>query len=393
MSFLVTWLPPATYSLVESETHRIRQFSAFYSHFQVTSGQITSLPGHFRSPETRDVISSHVTASSGELQPCRKWNGHYTPIFGLLQPLPGDFRSNDVTSGHLKSRDIISCHVTASSCDLQPCGKSNAQYTQVFGLLLPFPGDCWSNDVSSGSLPIIWGQVTSFSTTWLPPPASYSLVWSQTHSIRQFSHLYSQFQVTSNQMNSLPGQSRSQGQLTSFPVMWLPPPASDSLVKCQTHSIRQFWPSTPTSRWFRWNDVTSGSLPITWGYLPCFPVTWLPPASYSLVGSKTHSILQFSAFYNHLQVTSVKSRHFWVTSGHLRSPDVIFCNVTASCELQPCRKSNGQYTPVFGLLQPLPGRFRSNDITSESLPVTWGHVTSFPVTWLPLPASNSLVGS
>jgi len=32
-------------------------------------------------------------------------------VFGLLQPLPGDFRSNDVTSGHLRSRDI-SCHVT-----------------------------------------------------------------------------------------------------------------------------------------------------------------------------------------------------------------------------------------------------------------------------------------
>jgi len=26
--------------------------------------------------------------------------------------------------------------------------------------------------------------------------------------------------------------------------------------------------------------------------------------------------------------------------------------------------------PVFGLLQPLPGDFRSNDVTSGSLPVT-----------------------
>jgi len=71
--------------------YSIRQFSAFYSHFQVTSGQMTSLgitSGHLRS---RDVISCHVTASSCELQHCRKWNVLYSPVFGLLQPLPGDF--------------------------------------------------------------------------------------------------------------------------------------------------------------------------------------------------------------------------------------------------------------------------------------------------------------
>ena len=28
-----------------------REFSAFYSHFQVTSGEMTSLPGHFLSRE------------------------------------------------------------------------------------------------------------------------------------------------------------------------------------------------------------------------------------------------------------------------------------------------------------------------------------------------------
>jgi len=39
----------------------IREFSAFYSHFQVSSGQMTSLrvtSGHLRS---RDIISCHVT--------------------------------------------------------------------------------------------------------------------------------------------------------------------------------------------------------------------------------------------------------------------------------------------------------------------------------------------
>ena len=31
--------------------HSIREYLAFYSYFQVTSGEMTSLPGHFRSPE------------------------------------------------------------------------------------------------------------------------------------------------------------------------------------------------------------------------------------------------------------------------------------------------------------------------------------------------------
>jgi len=30
--------------------YRTREFSAFYSHFQVTSDQMTSLPGHCWSP-------------------------------------------------------------------------------------------------------------------------------------------------------------------------------------------------------------------------------------------------------------------------------------------------------------------------------------------------------
>ena len=41
----------AIHSLEGSEKHSIRKFSAFYSHFQVTSAQMTSLQGHFRSPE------------------------------------------------------------------------------------------------------------------------------------------------------------------------------------------------------------------------------------------------------------------------------------------------------------------------------------------------------
>jgi len=102
-----------------------------------------------------------------------------------------------VTFGHLRSREVISCHVTASHCELQPCRKSNAQHTPVFGLLLPLPGDFWTNDVFSRSLPITWDHVTSFPLTWRTPFASYGLVESQTHSIRQFSAFYSHFKVTS----------------------------------------------------------------------------------------------------------------------------------------------------------------------------------------------------
>jgi len=52
MRFLVALLPrTASYSLVGIEIYNIREFSTFHSHFKVTSGQIMSLPGHFRLPE------------------------------------------------------------------------------------------------------------------------------------------------------------------------------------------------------------------------------------------------------------------------------------------------------------------------------------------------------
>jgi len=138
--------------------HSIREFWAFYSHFQVTSCQMSSLP---------------------------------------------------VTSGHLSSRDVISCHVTASSCEIQPCRKSNAQYTRAFELLQQLPGNFRSNDVTSGSLPVTWGHVTSFAVTWLPSPASYNPVESQTRGIREFWAFNSHFQLTSGQMTSLLGHFRS----------------------------------------------------------------------------------------------------------------------------------------------------------------------------------------
>jgi len=176
--------------------------------------------------------------------------------------LPVKSRHFRVTSGLRRSRDVIFNHETAS-CELQPGRKSNAQYTPVFGLLQLVPGDFQLNDVTSKSLPVPWGEVTSFPVTSLPPPASYSLVGSQTHSIWQVLTFYSHFQVTSGQMTSVP---------------------------------------------------------VTWGHVTWFPVTWLPShASYSLVESQTQNIRQFSAFYSHFQVTSAQ-----MTSplGHFRSPEV-----------------------------------------------------------------------
>jgi len=135
--------------------YSIRQFSAFYSHFQVTSGQMTSSSGSL------PFTWGHVTSFSVTWLPppashrlCRKWNVQNTPVFGLLQPLSGDFRSNDVISR---------------------------------------------------ALPVTWGHVTSFPVSLLPHPAIYSLIGSEMYGKRQFLTFYSHFQVASCQMTPLPG--------------------------------------------------------------------------------------------------------------------------------------------------------------------------------------------
>jgi len=132
---------------------------------------------------------------------------------------PVKWRHFRITSGHLRLRDIISCHVSASSCGLQAGRKWNVRYTPVFGLLQPLPGDFRSNDATSGSPPVTWGHVTSFPVTWLPPRASYSLVGSEMYSIRQLSVFYSHFQVTSGQMTSLSVHFRSP-EVTWHHFLW-----------------------------------------------------------------------------------------------------------------------------------------------------------------------------
>jgi len=180
--------------------YSIREVLAFYSHFKVSSvkwRQFRVTSGHIRS---HDVISCRVAASSCKLHLCRKLSVKYTRVLSLLQPLWCDFRSNDVTSGPLP---VTWGHVTSFPVtwlhppELQLCRKWNLQYTGVLGLLQPLPADFRSNDVTSGSLSVTLGHVTSFSVTWLPPPVSYSLVKSEMYSMCKFLAFYSHFQVTS----------------------------------------------------------------------------------------------------------------------------------------------------------------------------------------------------
>jgi len=216
-----------------------------WRHFRVTSGDMRS----------RDAISCHVTVSCCKLQLCRKLNLQYMPVFSPLQRLQvtsgqmtslfGHFRSHELTSRHLLSRNW-------SSCKLQPCRKRNVQYTPVFGFLLLIPGDFQSNYVTSKSLN---------------------------------SNLRSRDMI-------------SRHVTASF----------CELQPCRKSNVPHvsFRLSTATSRW----------LPLKW-------------------------------------------RNFRVTFGHLRSCHVISCHVTAfSCELQPCRRWNVRYMPIFGVPQPLPGNFR-----------------------------------
>jgi len=235
---------------------------------------------------------------------------------------------------------VFSCHVTASYCELQPCGK-NVQYTWVFGLLQPLPGDFRWNYVTPGSLLVTWSHVTSFPVEWLPPPSNYRFVGSETHIIREFSAFYSRFQVNFRWNVTSASLLVTGGHVTSNSCHMTD--SSCNVQPCRKQNAHHTWVFgilQPYPVDFQWKVVTSGSLPVNWGDMTAFPVSWLPPPeSYSLVGSGTHIIR------------------------------------------------------VFGVLQALPGDFRSNDVTYGSLPFTWCQVMAFPVTWVPPPASYSLVES
>ena len=80
--------------------HRICKFSAFSSHFQVTSGRMTSLPGHLRS---RDVISCHMSPSPCELKRLGSelyTIRHFYAFYSQFQVTTGQMTSHP---GHLRS--------------------------------------------------------------------------------------------------------------------------------------------------------------------------------------------------------------------------------------------------------------------------------------------------
>ena len=144
--------------------------------------------------------------------------------------------------------------------------------------------------------------------------------------------------------------------MTSFPVTWLPSPASYSFVGSEMPSYTHF-------------QVTSGqmtSLPFNFssrGHMTSLPFTWLPlPASHSPVGAQNHTKREFSASYSNFQVTSSEKMSFTFISGYVMSHDIISCDVTAtSCELQSSRSSKLTITGVFGNLHSLPCNFLSRD--------------------------------
>jgi len=121
--------------------YSIREFSAFYSHFQVTSGQMTSLPGHFRSPE---VTRRHFLPCDCLLMRATALQEMKRTVYASFRPStptstwPNQLRHFRVTSGHLRSHDVLSCHVTAYYCELQLCGKWNVQCTPVFSTHMHF---------------------------------------------------------------------------------------------------------------------------------------------------------------------------------------------------------------------------------------------------------------
>jgi len=280
---------------------------------------MVSLLGHFQLCEVMWRPFQSVTTTSCESEPCRSSNLHkirFRPSTGTSRWLPVKWR-------HYWSCEVMWHHFLSCHCHLPAsCSSAGAQsYTKPqfsFSLLQPLP-------VTSGemtSLLVTWGHVMSIAVTWLPLRASYSPVAAESYAKPQLSTFYSHSRV--------------------LPVKW-----------CH----------------FR-------SLPVTWGHVTSFPVTWLPsPATYSPVGAE---VMQNPSFWHS---TTTPGDFWWnhVTSRWLR--DIISCQVTAtSCKLQPCRSSNLHKTRVFGLLQPLPGDFQWNDVPSGSFPVTWSHVTSFPVT-------------
>ena len=82
-------------------------FQALYSQFHVTFGQMTSLLGRFQSRRSRDIISCYVAATSWSYSTYRSSNAckfeyfafysHFQVTSGKMTSLPSHFRSREVT--------------------------------------------------------------------------------------------------------------------------------------------------------------------------------------------------------------------------------------------------------------------------------------------------------
>ena len=87
--------------------YRIREFSAFSSHFQVTSGQMTSGTGHFRSLEVArrhflshyclPLLATALTKVKCIIREFSAFSSNFQVTSGQMTSLPGHFRSLEVT--------------------------------------------------------------------------------------------------------------------------------------------------------------------------------------------------------------------------------------------------------------------------------------------------------
>jgi len=121
-----------------------------------------------------------------------------------------------------------------------------------------------------------------------------------------------------------------------------------------------------------------------------FPVTGLPPVSYSPVGAQTYPKLDLYAFYSYFQVNSCQMTSL---QAHFRSCEVMWCHfLPRDSHLVRVSHVGAQMYPNL--------TYRPSTATSRWLSVklrhfrdTSGHVTSFPVTWMPPPVSSSPAGA
>jgi len=162
-SFRVTRVPfPAHYSLVNPETHHNRDFF----------GLLQALPGDFRSNNVTSgtfLVTSHLVASfpvtrvpSSATYSAVGPDMHSRPEFSAFYPtskwLAAKWRHFRVTSGHFWSHDVTSWHVTATACELLPLRNWQAPKHKFSDFYSHF-------QVTSGqmtSLPVTWGYWGDF---------------------------------------------------------------------------------------------------------------------------------------------------------------------------------------------------------------------------------------